>query len=78
MLAYSNAPVYGVHITNMRIYLAPFLGWINVNAKPKTELSISVFMQNGAKRISVNGVLVCLIGINSKTVDFLDPGFVFD
>ena len=35
-----------------RIHLAPFLGWINVSPKPKTELKISVFL---LKRIHVNG-----------------------
>ena len=34
-----------------RIHLAPFLGWINVNAKPKTELNISVFMQKRMNKI---------------------------
>ena len=37
-----------------RIHLAPFLRWINVYEKPKTELNISVFLQ---KWISVNRAL---------------------
>ena len=37
--------------------LIPFFGWINVNAKPKTVLNISVFMQ---KRSIVNGALIAL------------------
>ena len=52
-----------------------------MNAKPKTEIKISVFMQNGAKRITVNGALVYLIGIKytkAKTEDFLDSRVVFD
>ena len=39
----------------LRIHLAPFLGKINVNGKPTTELNISVFMQ---KRICVNGAKI--------------------
>ena len=27
-----------------RMHLPPFLGWINVDAKPKTELNMSIFM----------------------------------
>ena len=38
-----------------RIHIALCLGRINVNAKPKTELNISVFMQ---KRVSVNGASI--------------------
>ena len=66
ILAFSNFFVFGAHTTELRFCLAPFsfssvlssfsfssaLGWTNVNAKPKTELSRCVFVQ---KRNSVNG-----------------------
>ena len=58
----------GVHILVMRFCLTLFLfssvlqafsfssvlGWTNVNAKPKTEVNSSVFIQ---KRCNVNGAL---------------------
>ena len=59
LLAYSNSPVlmstlqmrlcFAPFLLNsvvcQRIHLAPFLGLINMNAKPKTEVNISVLMQ---------------------------------